>query len=315
MRAVRYKVIVNPIAGRGFGGRSLPKIEHLLTEQGIDFDLVTTSWAGEAIELARAAVLDGYETVVAAGGDGTSQEVANGMMAAYASRNGEPVGNLGVLPVGSGSDFAWSMGIPFDLEEACARLAQQRTKTIDLAKLIIDSPSRGQETRYFGNTMGIGFEGVAMVEGRKFKRLRGLALYLPLVLKTIFLSLSPVRSLIEYRTANGTKRLEGDFMMIDICNGPRAGGSFLIDPNAKNDDGLLNLCVIGEMSRPKMLTFVPHFLKGTHIYRPEVTLVQGRHVVVTSEDDLIAHADGEVVCTDAHRIECQVMPSKIRVVC
>ena len=323
-RLVRYKVIVNPLAGRGYGGRCLPKIEHLLSEHQIDFDLVTTSQAGEAVALARQAVLDGYGTVVAAGGDGTFQEVANGMMEGYAergaaaggaSRDGHPAGNLGVLPVGSGSDFAYAMGVPFDLEQACSRLVEQKTKTIDLAWLTIDSPSRGRETRYFDNTLGIGFEGVVTIEGRKFKRLRGIALYLPLVLKSIFLSLTPVRSVIEYTGEDGTHRVEDTFMLIDVCNGARAGGSFFIDPSAKNDDGVLNLCLVEEISRPKMLSFVPLFLKGTHVSRPEVTMGECRHVVITSEDDLIAHADGELVCTDAHRIECEIMPRQIKVVC
>jgi YegS/Rv2252/BmrU family lipid kinase len=319
---VRYKVIVNPLAGRGYGGRCLPKIESLLSEHEIDFDLVTTSWAGEAVALARQAVLDGYDTVVAAGGDGTFQEVANGIMEGHAersavdlSRNGDPAGTLGVLPVGSGSDFAYAMGVPFDLEQACSRLVEQQTKTIDLAWLTIDSPTRGRETRYFDNTLGIGFEGVVTIEGRNFKRLRGIALYLPLVLKSIFLSLTPVRSVIEYTDDEGTHRLEDTFMLIDVCNGARAGGSFFIAPDAKTDDGMLNLCIMGEMSRPKMLSFVPLFLKGTHVSRPEVTMGECRHVVITSEDDLIAHADGELVCTDAHRIECEIMPQQIKVVC
>ena len=321
---VRYKVIVNPLAGRGYGGRCLPKIEHLLSEQQIDFDLVTTSQAGEAVALARQAVLDGYGTVVAAGGDGTFQEVANGMMEGHAeqeaaaegdSRDGHPAGNLGVLPVGSGSDFAYAMGVPFKLDQACARLVEQQTKTIDLAWLTIDSPTRGRETRYFDNTLGIGFEGVVTIEGRNFKRLRGMALYIPLVLKSIFLSLTPMRSVIEYTNAEGTHRLEDTYMLIDVCNGARAGGSFFIAPDAKTDDGMLNLCILGEMSRPKMLTFVPLFLKGTHVSRPEVKMGECTHIVITSEDDLIAHADGELVCTDAHRIECEVMPQQIRVVC
>jgi diacylglycerol kinase (ATP) len=192
---MRYKVIVNPISGRGYGERSIPQIEALLTAHGLDFDLVRTCWAGEAIEIARQAVLDGYDTVVAAGGDGTYQEVINGMLltAPEAAYDGHVVGNLGILPIGSGCDLSWTLGVPSDLEGACARLAQHETKLMDVARITVDG-----ETRFFDNTVGIGFEGVVTVEARKVKYLRGMALYLPVVIKSIFHSLKPVRATIEY---------------------------------------------------------------------------------------------------------------------
>ena len=103
---MKYKVIVNPIAGRGFGERSTPTIRRLLSEHGLDFDLSSTTYPGEAVDLARQAILDGYDVVVAAGGDGTYHEAINGMIAAH---EGDPpddgvIGTIGVLPVGSGCE-------------------------------------------------------------------------------------------------------------------------------------------------------------------------------------------------------------------
>jgi diacylglycerol kinase (ATP) len=309
---MRYKVIVNPIAGRGYGERSIPQIEALLTAHGLDFDLVRTCWAGEAIEIARGAVLDGYDTVVAAGGDGTYQEVINGMLLAVpeAAFDGHVVGNLGILPVGSGCDLSWTLGVPPGLEEACARLAQNETKLIDVARITVDG-----ETRYFDNTVGIGFEGVVTVEARKVKHLRGMALYLPVVLKSIFHSLKPVRATLEYDREGEIERLEGSFLMVDICNGGRAGGAFLIAPDAESDDGLLDICIAPQISRLRMLALVPHFLRGTHVNQPEVTLFRTSRIRIISQDGLFAHADGELLCTDARRIECEVLPSKVRTVC
>jgi diacylglycerol kinase (ATP) len=304
---VRFKVIVNPLAGRGFGARSMPQIQSLLSMRGLDFDMVVTACAGEAIELARQAVLDGYDTVVATGGDGTFQEVINGMLAAS---NGEVIGNLGVLPVGSGNDFAWSVGVPFDLEGACARLAEQQTKVIDIGRITVDGV-----TRYFDNTVGIGFEGVVTVEARRFKRLRGIALYLPAVLRSVFVSMDAACSVIEYEDKGELRRLEGDFLMVDVCNGERAGGSFFVAPHAETDDGLLDLCFVEDIPRLRMLGLIPHFLKGTHVQQPDVAVAQSKRVVVTSPDSLIAHADGELLCTDAHCIECEIVPQRIRVVC
>jgi diacylglycerol kinase (ATP) len=309
---MRYKVIVNPSAGKGFGARSAPQIERLLTDHGLDYDLVHTHWAGEAIELARQAILDGYDTVVAAGGDGTYQEVINGMLAAdpEAITNGRVVGNLGILPVGSGCDFSWMMDVPADLEGACARLARHQTRVVDVARITVDG-----ETRYFDNTVGIGFEGVVTVEARKIKFLRGMALYLPTVLKSVFLSLQAARSEIEYEHEGTMRHLDGSYLMVDVCNGARAGGAFFVAPHAASDDGLLDILLVEDIPRTRMLALIPHFLKGTHVDQPDVTVLRSRHIAITSPDGLFAHADGELLCIDAHRIECEVVPSKVRVVC
>jgi YegS/Rv2252/BmrU family lipid kinase len=304
---MKYLVIVNPLAGRGFGRRALPKLHKLLSEHGLDYDLVTTHWSSEAIELARQAVLDGYDTVVAAGGDGTYHEVVNGMLAAS---DGDVVGHLGVLPMGSGSDLAYSVGVSPDLERACAQLAQGQTKLVDVGRVIVDGVSR-----YFDNTVGIGFDGVVTEECRKFKLLRGMALYLPVVLKTVFVSFAPPRLTIEYENEGQMQRLEKTSLMATVCNGPREGGGFLVAPQAENDDGLFDLCLADNLPRLQILGMIPHFIKGTHVDKPAVTMLRCTHVTITSPDDMIAHADGEMLCTAGHRIECEIMPQKVRVIC
>jgi len=309
---MKYKVIVNPTAGKGLAGRSIPQIEAHLSALGLDFDLVSTSRPGEAIDLARQAVAGGYDTVVAVGGDGTCQEVVNGLVAAEetSGENGQVVGNLGLLPIGSGCDFAWKLDIPAALEDACARLARHETKVVDVGWLDIDG-----ETRYFSNTVGIGFEGVVATEVRKIKCLRGIALYLPAVLKAIFMTMRSARAAIEYKCAGEMRRLENKFLMISVCNGTRAGGAFLIAPQAEVDDGLFDVCIAPEVPRMRMLALLPHFLKGTHVDQPEVTMLRAEQITVTSQDSLIAHADGEIVCEDARRIEFRVVPRRLRVVC
>jgi YegS/Rv2252/BmrU family lipid kinase len=313
---MRYKIIANPMAGRGYCLKSLPSIEQLLTGYGLDFDLVTTTWAGEAIELARQAVLDGYDVVVAAGGDGTFHEVVNGMISATedsAWSGGDFVGDLGMLPTGSGCDFAWAAGVPQDLEGACAKLAADQRKIVDLGRVTVDNT----EMRYFDNSVGIGFEGVVTIEVRRFKHLRGIALYLPAVLRSIFVSLKKARSIIEYEDdgESGWRQIKLDVLMADIYNGARGGGAFLIAPQAKLDDGKFDLCLLGNMSRFRMLQLIPSFMKGTHIHQKDVTTLRSKHVIVTSQDGLIAHTDGELLCTDAHRIECELLPKRIRLVC
>ena len=89
----------------------------------------------------------------------------------------------------------------------------------------------------------------------------------------------------------------------------------MVAPNAANDNGLLDICLVEDISRIRMLALVPHFLKGTHVGQHDVTILRTKRIAVTSQDSLSAHADGELVCTDARRIECKILPQKVRVVC
>jgi diacylglycerol kinase (ATP) len=296
------KIILNPVAGRGYGAKVEPELrEHLEAEQ-LDFDLVRTARPGHATLLAREAASDGYDMVVAVGGDGTTNEVMNGLMAA--SREGES-GILGIVPVGSGSDFAHAAGVPPSLQEACRALARGESRTVDIGRVSVD----GQPPRYFDNAVGIGFDGVVTLEAMKFKRLRGMALYLPVVLKTVFISLKVPRVKVEY---DGNV-LELPALMVAVTNGPREGGGFFIAPGAKPDDGLLDLCMVREVSKLGMLGLIPHFMKGTHVSREPVTMAQARKITITSPDNLVAHADGEMLCTEGHRIECEILPQRLRV--
>ena len=297
------KVILNPVAGRGYGAKVEPQLLQLLEAEGLEFDLVRTAGPWHAAELAEQAASDGFGMVVAAGGDGTTHEVVNGLMAA--AEHGA-TSTLGAIPVGSGSDFASNVGIPPDLPGACRRLAHGQTRVVDVGRVTVE----GQPSRYFDNTVNVGFGGTVTVEALKVKWLRGMALYLPVVLKTIFLAQNP-RVTIEY----DGQELVLPALMICVGNGPREGGGFFCTPHAQPDDGLFDLCIVREIGRLAMLGLVPHFMKGTHVDREPVTMARARRVSISSPDDLVAHVDGEILCTDAHRIEFEILPGRLRVQC
>lgn len=296
------KVILNPAAGKGYAAKAEPKIRQYLKEEGLEFDLVKTERPWHAKELAEQAVREGFELVVAAGGDGTFHEVVNGLMAAS---GGEEAGILGMIPMGSGSDFANTVGVPLDLKKACQRLTQGKSWLVDVGRIILD----WQTIRYFDNTVNIGFGGVVTIEARKIKRLRGIALYLPAVLKTVFLYYKAPLVDIEY----DDKKLSLPAVMICVCNGQREGGGFYVTPDAKPDDGLFDLCITREISRLSMLAHIPRFMKGTHVNSKAVTMARAKHVLISSQDDLVAHADGEILCTESHRIEFEILPKRLRV--
>jgi diacylglycerol kinase family enzyme len=165
--------------------------------------------------------------------------------------------------------------------------------------------------RYFGNTVNIGFGGIVTREARKIKWLRGTALYLPVVLKTVFLYHKPLSVTIEHDGQELALRT----IMITVANGSREGGGFYVAPNAQPDDGLFDLCIVHEISQLAMLSLIPHFMNGAHIGREPITMIRARQVTITSPDNLIAHADGEMLCTDAHRIEFKILPQRLRVRC
>ena len=296
------KVILNPAAGRGYGGRAEPKLRQCLETEALDFDLVRTEGPGHAVELARYAARDGFEMVVAAGGDGTANEVINGLMTASPGTSVPP---MGILPAGSGSDFASGIGLPTDLQEACHRIAHSHCKAIDIGRVTV----AGQEPRYFGNVVGVGFDGAVLIETLKIKRLRGLALYLLAVLKTIFLNFDAPMTKVTY----DEREMMLPAMLVSVTNGPREGGGFLIAPDAEPDDGLFDLCIAHEVDRLTILRLLPHFLRGTHIDLEPITMARARQVIISSPEGLIAHVDGEVLCTDAPWIRCEILPGVLNV--
>jgi YegS/Rv2252/BmrU family lipid kinase len=252
--------------------------------------------------LAARAAREGFETIVAAGGDGTANEVINGLMAASQCGGTR---RMGIIPAGSGSDFATGIGLPTDLQEACRRIASDQCRTVDVGRVTIP----GQAPRYFGNVVGVGFDGAVLIETLKMRRLRGLALYLVAVLKTIFLNFEAPMTSIEY----DGESMEQPAMLVSVTNGPREGGGFLIAPNAKPDDGLFDVCIADEVSQLTMLRLLPHFLKGTHVDLDPITMVQARQVLISSPDGLVAHVDGEVLCTNAPWIRCEILPGALTV--
>ena len=102
--------------------------------------------------------------------------------------------------------------------------------------------------------------------------------------------------------------------MVTVCNGPREGGGFPIAPEARCDDGLFVICVAGNVSRLRILGLIPHFMSGTHVNQPNVKMLRSARVTISSQDPMIAHADGEVLCTTGHRIECEIAARRLRVV-
>jgi len=308
----RYKIIVNPISGRGTGERSIPQIEHLLSGYGLDFDLVRTERPWHAADLAQEAALAGYDVVVSASGDGTANEVLNGLMRAraLAPAHGERrTCAMGILCVGRGNDFAYGMGIPPGVEAGCQVLAQGYRHVMDVGRVTGGDYPQG---RYFGNGVGIGFDAVVGFEAVKLTRLHGFPSYIVATLKTVFLYYKAPLVAMEYGGQTITQRV----LMVSIMNGQRMGGGFFMAPKGKADDGMFDLCIAREVSRARIFTIIPHFMRGTQATQEPIRIGQTQRIVVTAvEGTLPAHADGETLCTAGQRLEIELLPGQIEFIC
>ena len=299
----RFYVIVNPVSGRGAGEQAIPRVEAALRAAGLDHVLVRTERPWHAAELAQQASGDGFDVVVAVGGDGTANEVLNGLMQAKSARGRCAV--MGVISVGRGNDFAFGVGVPRELDAACRVLASEHVRLIDVGRAVGGDVPQG---RYFGNGVGIGFDTVVGFEAQKLKHLHGFAAYLVGALKTIFLYFRAPLLQIELDGRKMTQRS----LLVSIMNGRRMGGGFFMAPNGRPDDGLLDLCIAGQLSRWAVLGLMPRFMKGTQGSHPAITMERAQRVAVVAVDgSLPAHADGETLCTAGERLEVELLVREI----
>ncbi|MEF3274717.1 MAG: diacylglycerol kinase family lipid kinase [Chloroflexus sp.] len=300
-------VILNPAAGRGLAGRRRGAIEAELRKHDIAYELVTTHARGGATELAIQALNRGASRLVAVGGDGTINEVVNGLIDSRRARNVP----LGIIPLGTGSDFVKSLpGVrPGDIVGAVQRLVANQTTPIDVGRIRVEA-SRLTLTRCFINGLGMGLDAAVAVESLKIKHLRGFAVYL----------ISVFKALATYRPGPMTVRFDGQrvsrqLFFASVGNGRCQGGGFWITPDAKLDDGLLDLCIVDTMPIPRALRKIPLLIRGTHTNEPEVTMARARRIEVSCPTPTIPVAtDGEVIATAAQRIEVEVLPRAIQLV-
>lgn len=301
-------IIVNPTAGKGSAKRALPEIEACLASLNANYDLILTEAPGHAIQLAEEAGANGYQTVVAVGGDGTANEVINGLMAA--DTTGKLTASLGVIPVGRGNDFSFGMGIPQDIPNACRVLVNGETRMIDIGWV------RGgdyPDGRYFGNGIGIGFDTVVGFEAAKLPPfISGMPAYLIAALKTIFLYFDAPLLRIEI----DGEVLEQPCLLVSMMNGRRMGGSFMFAPDSESDDGLLNLCIAHQVSRMQVLGLFPKVMSGTQKDHPAIQMPTGKVITVEAlQGSLPVHADGETICTAGEKLDITILNRKISLVC
>ena len=306
----KYRLIINPTSGRGKGLESIPAIQNQMRQLHLDFEMVQTERPWHAAELASQAAQEGIDVVVSVGGDGTANEVLNGLIIAHRDYQVPPGKTaMGVLCVGRGNDFAYGMNIPAEFSAGCQVLAEGYRRKIDVGFVQGGDYPQG---RYFGNGVGIGFDAVVGFEALKMKRLSGFPSYIVAALKTLFLYYRAPR--VEIRINDEIQQFSA--LMISIMNGRRMGGGFMMAPEALQDDGLLDICIAQQASRPRVLALIPHFLKGTQATQPEISSARTRALSVRAiEGTLPVHADGETICTNGQELNLELHSQQVEIVC
>lgn len=270
---MRYMFIVNPVSGGGKARLLAPRIRENFTAAGADFAMQTTTARGEAVDMASCAVKDGFDAVVAVGGDGTVNEVANGIAGTTAL--------LGAVHGGKGNDFASAVNMPLDVDEACRALLHSNTKAIDLGRVL---------DRYFVNSAGAGFDAaVAHRVNRGIKPLKGVSAYIFAVLVTL-LHYRPVQmEIILDDTSFITEP-----MLVAVGIGPCYGGGMRIVPDAILDDGFFDICVVERMHPLALLYNFPKVFKGRHTAMKQTRLYRTREVKLILREAQPLHMEGEI---------------------
>ena len=302
----KVKLILNPMADMGRAWKTANDLRPIAQEFKGELTWSGTVYPTHAIELARQAAEEGYDLVVAMGGDGTAHEVMNGLM--QVPENKRPV--MGIVPIGSGNDFAYSMGLTQKAAHALAHaLKAENTQAIDIG-LMTDEHGRRE---YFDNTLGIGFDAIVTIRSHKLPIVKGFLMYLTAVIQTILLNHDPAKVQIE--TEN--EKWEDSVLMVTLCNGPREGGGFMLSPDSKNNDGKMEFLTVNKVSRGMMFRLVPEFMKGTHMRFKQIRMGEFKKFNLTSDRPLYIHADGEIFTSfgsNLRKVSFEILPHALKVV-
>ncbi len=294
------RIVYNPIAGRGRARRGLEVVRKALTAWSVPFEVLETTHPHHATELVRS--LPDDARVVALGGDGTVHEVALGCLGSGRT--------LCILPQGSGDDFAFALGLDRHELESALRLAVDGDPVwVDTGEVRWNDEDP-QAFAPFVNAFGTGFDAEAAANvAAAPPPFTGLGAYLWAVVVTLG-RLEHVQATVH---VDGRLVHEGPSLLVSVQNGARSGGSFPFSPDAKVDDGLLDILVAGTFGRLGTLAILPRVMRGAHLDHPRIALHHGREVDVVWERPRPGHVEGEPVPASGH-FRVRIRPGSLRVV-
>ncbi|QEN09793.1 YegS/Rv2252/BmrU family lipid kinase [Oceanispirochaeta crateris] len=303
-----YHLILNPAAGKGRALNKLSTLADFFKEKGVTYTVHKTEKPGHAAQLAASLAEKEHHqecAIVAAGGDGTCNEVVNGLMTFKNIGNDSPLPAFGVLPIGRGNDFAFGAGIPLNLKDSLENLIQDKTILLDIGWVRGGEASEG---RYFANGVGLGFDAIVNAEAAKVKWFQG---YIYAALKTIITYPEAPEVDLFY----DDQMIQSQAALISFMNGKRLGGAFLMAPKGNMTDGLLDLHTTQQNTRRIMISALADYYKGTQDIREDTFTSLGRKFrVVARKGALVIHADGETLSTEAKDVDVHCLPGALELI-
>jgi YegS/Rv2252/BmrU family lipid kinase len=298
--------IVNPHAARGIVGKNWPQIRELAEKHLGGFKSFMTTAPGEATQFARLAVSEGARSVVCVGGDGTLNEVINGLISEEGPMN--PEVQLGFIPNGTGCDFRRTLRISTNPEDALKVIKGGRARPIDLGRLHYTNHDGETRTRYFHNLTSFGLGGE--VDERVNKSGKKLGGFLSFIIATLV-------SLVLYEKKSIRLRVDDHFdeevpvLNVAVANGQYHGGGMWVAPDADPSDGLFHVTVIGELSLPEVFYYLPKLYNGKILQVKGVRSLTGKKVEALSDNRVLLDVDGEQ--PGCLPVKIEIMPSALKI--
>jgi diacylglycerol kinase (ATP) len=282
--------IINPIAGKGKAKEMLPLIEEICKRQKIVYEIVYTTGPKDGIKLAKDGVLSGFQRIISVGGDGTLNEIVNGIAGSDVV--------LGVIPGGTGNDFIRSIYKDVAIERIVENAIIGTVKKIDLAKC---------NDTYFINIGSGGFDAQVALESEKTRKyFSGSTAYLVALLKMLVVYKGK-----KMKVTIDDMEFEKNTFLVAVANGKYYGGGILPAPMADMADGVFDICIVGIMTKLKMFRLFPRYMKGTHAGIKEVSFYRGKHIKLAAEEPFAVNVDGEV--TLLKHAEFDIIPNGISI--
>jgi diacylglycerol kinase (ATP) len=283
-------IVVNPIAGNGRAHGLAPRIETWLAERDIRARLVETRERGHAERLAAAAGDLGHDRVVVVGGDGTIQEVVNGLLDGAGGATVASRPSLGIVPGGSGNDLVRDLILPLDSMAALRVALGTTTRAVDIARAI-DGEGR---VRHFHAAGGVGFDAqvAEVMFGHRWPWQRGRVGYFASTFIEL-LRFHNRRIQVRMETEEGPRQVEQVCLLVAVSNGAYYGGGMQICPGAEMDDGLLDICLAGDLTTIEALRLLPGIYHGAHVGHPKVAFHRASSIRFEGDEGTLVHLDGE----------------------
>ncbi len=313
----RVAFLLNPAAGNGRAARARPALEAAVNASGLDA-VVHVSVSAERTAALATLLAASADAVVAVGGDGTVHDVAQALAGTET--------HFGILPLGTGNDFARMLGMPGGLEAGVAALTTAVTRTLDVGA-VRWRDAEGEHARVVVNALGAGFDAAAARRASRFKQFGGRTSYLAAVVQELWAWRRPgvhVEIAIGERGAAGTRAASvgeggrvvysGPLFLCEVGNGQAVGGGFRLTPDACLDDGLLDVCVVRHARTGRVLRILPTAFSGGHVVFPEVAMHRAERVAIrATAGTLGVHTDGESAALAATALDVEAWPGALHV--